>query len=1092
MAAKLKARITFISAGAGSGKTHRLTEILHAELTGGQVRPSGVIATTFTKKAATELRERVRGHLLKKSDFARANAMGQARIGTVNSVCGQLIARFAFEAGLAADQQVLDEAPAASLLDKAIDTVMDGSAMGDFLGLVRRLGLDESRNDDAIPWKKDLRSLVDQIRANDIPLARVADFAAENAQDLLSHFPKRTADDLNGLLRQTIATALPAIEAAVAKNNKKVTGTYLTLLRSVDRGLADGSLSWSEWVKLAKSAPEAGLKSEAQPIADLAARYAEHPSLHADIGAYLEQIFRLAAEALENYAKRKREQGALDFADQEHLLLTLLDNPAVSEVLDEELDLLMVDEFQDTSPIQLALFLKLARFAKRVYWVGDIKQAIYGFRGSDTELMQSILRELPKLGGTKDVLPSSWRSRPELVHLANAVFSKAFANSLPKEEIELVAQRTDQLPGAPLSNWILSGKNAGEEAAALAVGVRTLVESRYQIIEKDTIVSRDVCFADIAILSRSHTGVQRIAAALSAQGIPNATEQPGLLGTPEATLALACLRRLNDPGDTVATAEIAAMTDGIEPEIWLAHRLRYLKAGGDADSWLETETAVGSVHGLIKRIGELRQQLPLLAPREALQTVIAECNLPGITVAWSPDPEKARVRLANLEALLDLAAQYEDLCRSGQHAASISGLILWLDEIAAERKDTLARPAINAVKVMTHHAAKGLEWPVVVLMDLAADIRDRLWGVSVRPGKSFDVLSPLEDRFIRYWPWPFGMQKTVDLADKIAVTPIATAFRQAAVEEEKRLLYVSMTRARDKVVMARSSRKLSGEWLDSVESPWLLTDEASSTITLPDGTTQPSERWALAVPDNLESNVAVNSPVFWFEGTDEPQIRVPLAFNPSSATGAKAVVQEKTSIGQRINVREGTDKALLGEAIHACLALSFADTEHFIETADVERLLTQFNVADCVSAAAIVSQAKALHQWIRERWPNARLHAEYPVQCVLPSDQVLNGRADLLIETDKGWVLLDHKSSELTADHWDRLAVDYGSQLASYAGAVTLITRREVIESWIYLPVAGGAVRIGGLSLDDVTTDRKREYPKTGGQEPIAYPAGTV
>jgi ATP-dependent exoDNAse (exonuclease V) beta subunit len=1074
MAAKLKARITFISAGAGSGKTHRLTEILHAELTGGQIRPSGVIATTFTKKAATELRERVRGHLLKKGDFGRANAMGQARIGTVNSVCGQLIARFAFEAGLAAEQQVLDEAPAASLLDKAIDTVMDGSAMGDFLGLVRRLGLDESRNDDPIPWKKDLRSLVDQIRANDIPLARVAGFAAENAQDLLSHFPKRTADDLNGSLRQVIATALPAIEAAVTKSNKQNTGKYLALLRNVNRGLAGGSLPWGEWVKLAKLSPEAGLKAEAQPIADLVARYGEHPSLHADIGAYLEKIFRLAAEALENYAKRKREQGALDFADQEHLLLTLLDNPAVSEVLEEELDLLMVDEFQDTSPIQLALFLKLARFAKRVYWVGDIKQAIYGFRGSDTELMQSILRELPKLGGTKDVLPSSWRSRAELVRLTNAVFSKAFANSLPKEEVELVAQRTDQLPGAPLSNWILSGKNVDEEATALALGVRKLVESRYQIIEKDTTVSRDVCFSDIAILSRSHAGVQRIAAALSSQGMPSATEQPGLLGTPEATLALACLRRLNDPGDTVATAEIAAMTGGIEPEVWVANRLRYLKAGGDADSWLETETAAGPVHGLIERIGELRRQLPLLAPREALQTVIAECNLSAITIAWSPDPEKARVRLANLEALLDLAAQYEDLCRSGQHAATISGLILWLDEIATEQKDTLARPAINAVKVMTHHAAKGLEWPVVVLMDLAADIRDRLWGVSVRPGNRFNVLSPLDDRFIRYWPWPFGMQKTVDLADKIAATPVAAAFRHAAVEEEKRLLYVSMTRARDHIVFARSSRKLSGEWLDSVESPWLLTDEASPTITLPDGTTQSSERWTLAAPDDLESNAAVDSPVFWFQKSDSPRIEIPLAFNPSSATGANAVVQEKVSIGQRTNVREGTDKALLGEAIHACLALSFADPERLIDTADVERLLSQFDVADSVSATAIVSQTKALHQWIRERWPDARLHAEYPVQCVLPSNQVLNGRADLLIETAKGWVLLDHKSSELAADHWDRLADDYGSQLASYEGALSRVTKREVIESWIFLPVSGGAVRIGGLNLDDVMTDWKQ------------------
>jgi ATP-dependent exoDNAse (exonuclease V) beta subunit len=192
-------------------------------------------------------------------------------------------------------------------------------------------------------------------------------------------------------------------------------------------------------------------------------------------------------------------------------------------------------------------------------------------------------------------------------------------------------------------------------------------------------------------------------------------------------------------------------------------------------------------------------------------------------------------------------------------------------------------------------------------------------------------------------------------------------------------------------------------------------------------------------------------------------------------------VQEKVSIGQRTTVRDGTDKSLLGEAIHACLALSFADPGHFVETADVERLLSQFDVADCVSAEAIVVQTKALHQWIRERWPDARLHAEYPVQCVMRSQQVLNGRADLLIETGKGWVLLDHKSSELRADHWDRLADDYGSQLAAYAGAVASIIKREVVESWIFLPVAGGAIRLGALDLDDVLTDWKQQYLKVGG-----------
>lgn len=136
-------KIHFVSAGAGSGKTYRLTQILHEQLTSGAVRPSGVIATTFTKRAATELRERVRSHLLEHGDYRLANAMGQSRIGTINGVCGALVERFAFEAGLATQQQVLEEGQTRVLIKQSIDAVLDGPAIADFLRVVRRLGLDE-------------------------------------------------------------------------------------------------------------------------------------------------------------------------------------------------------------------------------------------------------------------------------------------------------------------------------------------------------------------------------------------------------------------------------------------------------------------------------------------------------------------------------------------------------------------------------------------------------------------------------------------------------------------------------------------------------------------------------------------------------------------------------------------------------------------------------------------------------------------------------------------------------------------------------------------------------------------------------------
>ena len=1050
----MKAKITFISAGAGSGKTHRLTEILHSELTDKTVRPSGVIATTFTKKAAAELRERVREHLLGHGEFALANAMGHARIGTVNSVCGQLIERFAFESGIATTQQVLEEVQSSVLLDKAIDTVLDGPAMSAFLTVVRRLGL----NDD---WKEDLQSLVNKIRSNDVPLDRVATFAQTNADELLSHFPKLTEDDLNEKLTQAITTALPEIERVAVTGGKKNTNNYLLFLRGFQRNLRGGNAPWGEWVKLSKEAPEASLRPLVEPIAALAARVAEHSGLQADIRCYLDLMFDLAGKSLQIYATTKRELGALDFTDQEHLLLKLLDHPSVAGVLGGELDLLMVDEFQDTSPIQLALFLKLAQFAKAVYWVGDIKQAIYGFRGSDTELMQAILQELPALGGTKDVLPASWRSRSELVTLVNAVFCHAFENTLPSDEVKLKPTRSDRLPGVPLANWILGGKNVDQEATALATGIIKLVESNYQVIDKGATASRNVRFGDIAILSKTHGGVKRIAAALSTQAVPSATARPGLLQTPEVTFALACLRRLNDPGDTIATAEIVSLGDCLEPEVWVADRLRFLQAGGNADYWLEIHSGCQAAHPLVARLALIRDGLSLLAPKEAMQTVIAECNLAATIVKWDSDPERTRVRLANLETLLDFASQYEDLCRSGQHAASISGLILWLGELEDTEKDMLAEPAIDAVKVMTHHAAKGLEWPVVVLTDLADTIKDRLWSVSVRSEASFDVQNPLKDRFIRYWPWPFGAQKRFSVADAIALTPMADEFRKLEIEESKRLLYVSMTRARDLMILVRSSRKLTGEWLECVDCPWLLPKEGEDDLILPGGEILKADRWTLdPVDESSLCESGEETPLRWFPADVGALPRLPLNFNPSSAERKTSLVVEKCRVGERIVVRDGTDMTILGTAIHACLALSFTDPERLLDVEEVERLLNGFGVAECISARAVFTQTKSLHDWIHERWPSATALAEYPVQSILESGQTLNGRLDLLLDTDTGWVLIDHKSTQLAADHWDPLAEEYGAQLGAYAQAIERASNRSVNEVWLYLPVAAGALRL--------------------------------
>ena len=1051
-------KIQFISAGAVSGKTYALTQILYNELTSGEVKPGGVLATTFTRKAATELRERVRSHLIRQGATVLANAMGQARIGTVNGICGALLERFAFEAGLPTEQLVMDEARARQLLHQAMDLVMEDASLAALLQVVRRLGLDVARHgNDDIPWSKALGDLANLARANAIAPEVLRTFGDINADRLLAHFPAMVGADLDAQLRAAIAGAMPAIQSGAGAT--KVTAEYLALLEDALRALDSGALPWSVWNKLATKAPAAKLKSAAQPVADVAAMLGQHPRLHADIRDYLVRIFALAADALGAYADLKKALGAVDFTDQERRLLDILDEPSVAQTLTEELDLIMVDEFQDTSPIQLALFLKLAGYAKKVVWVGDVKQAIYGFRGSDSALMKSVVDALPVLGGDKSVLPFSYRSRPALVGLVNQLFGSAFAGLAPAE-VRLDPKR-DEVPGTmAVQDWVLDGSNHDQHLEALASGVAQLMNLGTTVVDPATNVVRPLRLGDIAILAKANDTVRKIAICFRQRRIATSTAQPGLLAQPEIVLALACLRRLNDDSDTLATAEILSLADCTEPEGWLADRLTWLATGAPASQWREVDREGSQAHPIIATVSDLRAQVVLLSPSEAVAETMMRCGIVRRVIQWQQDGEQARMRLANLDQLAGLVTQYEDECTSGRQAATLSGLLLWLQDLAQQGLDAMPQLDVDAVHVMTHHGAKGLEWPVVVLCDLASDVRDRLWGIQAEPKGAFDVYRPLHDRFLRYWPWPFGQQKNVAVADEVAASPTGIKAREDAVEEHKRLLYVSMTRPRDMLILARPAKKAVGEWMSTVALDSVLPAADADSIVLADGMAVPFVRCVLSGASANLPMAASTEDLAWFDHAAALHEKIPLTVSPSGVDGVAARVSESVAIGSRMELGDVEDRSALGQAIHACLAADLVSTDCPLTVADVLAILQRMGVADAVDASAMHRQVGAVRTWLQSRWPDAKAVVELPMQQLMPGGQICAGRADLLLRTVTGWILLDHKSTQQGSAQWAALASIHAGQLAAYAQTVEAVSGLPVEQAWLVLPVAGAVLRV--------------------------------
>lgn len=1045
-------KLQFISAGAGSGKTFSLTDKLQNLLINQGVQPKGVMATTFTKLAAAELQERVRQKLIETGQTATANAMGQATIGTVNGVCGELLKRFSFEAGLSPEQKVLDERDAEQLFAQAMEAALenDVSTIQKMNTLSKRLGLEDSRSKKLV-WQKEIENIVSAARANNMQAEQFTKFSEKSAESLLSYFPQVTTRDLSAELLDHVNAALSAFDSEVDKT--KTSRDYFQFLKGAREGLINHRLTWPEWIKLSKQAPGAKSRGLVEGIQLVAGDFGKHAQLHSDIRSFIGLAFSISGKCMETFQSMKKRLGMVDFVDQENQLYQLLDHTVVQEALAEELELLMVDEFQDTSPIQLALFIKLAELADRVIWVGDVKQSIYGFRGSDPELMLSVIQYLDDKGVVPEVLPHSWRSRPELVEYINQLFVPAFDNTLQEQHVKLLPTREDRLDGPAVMHWTLQGKNKPIQVSCMASAIRKMVEDDEQnVFDKDTKAFRPTCYGDIAILCRSNANLETVAHALAALGIPANYKRAELLSTPEAVLALACLRRLADSRDTLATAEIRALFCKESPEDWLTDRIRFLQTEQPGSKWGEESLAA------LSELALQRQRLALLTPAEAFELALQVTDIRQSIVAWCSTPFEAQQRLNNVDALLAFSKEYLEHCNTQNLAATVPGLILWLNELAKKDEDWQADAHGDAITLVTHHRSKGLEWPIVIAMDLASDTRMRLWGLTVEPrAEGFQWAEPLADRSLRYWPGFFGNNsKGVAIKDAVESGVEGQEAHRRATEEDKRLLYVSLTRARDCLIFPMAAKKVTGEWMQSLGADWMLPQ--GNELELPDGTIIPSAALEIQEGDSSEGHSA--SDIYW---PDSPEPisspKYPRFFTPSKAEPLEdACIKQIIQIGERAQLLGTPEMGLLGSALHAIIATEVIGRDKSISR--VQRILNDFGVTDAIKAEDAMALAHNFIIQVETQFHPQKWHVEYPIHYSNDYGQVVKGWIDLALETESGWVIIDHKSSPLARNKWESTAVKYSGQLKLYKEALGMAGEQPVRGAWIHFAVTGGLLEV--------------------------------
>lgn len=798
-----------VVAGAGTGKTKMLAHRYLHHIDSG-LSPLQVVAVTFTEKAAAELRARVRSLARsERPDNRRALIeLEAAQISTIHALAARICREHPQAAGVPADFRVLDDFERAvwkrASLEDAL-AALPRSVLEQLPVRLLRIALAALLDDPVLAevalekGPEQWRQLLEREQTE--ALALITDDPAWRANRDLLRSLSGPPDDPAERAREACLGAMRALEARDAASALELVKTFRT-----DAGRQ------ANWPGGELPALRAALKqvkavvTEACADGPLTLAWGPADERLAAVTPALRAAFAAARDHVE---ASKRRQRVLDFPDLERHALRALEHEDVVAHYAARWRALLVDEFQDTNAVQAALLARLERAALLTI-VGDEKQAIYGFRGADVALFRRYQADIESRGGARVVLRSTFRSHAGLVDATAALFADLLGDlDQPVTAVRQAAPNS----GAHLSFHALVSDGRPNvaarrlaEAREIARLVRELIDSGHPVHDPAGGGWRPVRFGDIAILARGRAPFATYSQVLPALGVPTVDTGGGdLLQTREAKDALAALRFLADPSDDVAVAAVLR-----SPFFAVDDRALHAFASGLRDGrwWAGLERASGAAEAVGQNVA-----LPasLASARRALADVLAQrwsrppsallqaldeatgysaviANLPG-----------GRRRLSDWRAFAALVRTLE----AGQADAFTVNRSLRQLQLAGVEVPRATLQAGDAVALMTIHKSKGLEWPVVIVADLSYqgggnDPGDVVFDPEHGVGLRFGEISGDE---------PGGADPSEGSSDDGVSTLhrlLVIRRRREEARELRRLLYVALTRARDRLILTTS------------------------------------------------------------------------------------------------------------------------------------------------------------------------------------------------------------------------------------------------------------------------------------------------
>ena len=1035
---------TFISAGAGSGKTYRITTDVAKMVFDHKLNPDQVIMTTFTKAAAQELREKAKKELVNLGKHREAQQMEHALIGTVHSVANTFLTKYWYLLGIMPDAAAMEENELQMYRDHSLRGLLEPKDRSFLFKYAETYNViyDAKERKSGINyefWKADLCKVLDFIQWYGIKEDQIKD-SIETTESFIVCLDEPKDDTSLMEYAQAVIIELEDVLSNM-RQGSKVKAELERICYYKNRNLSADELDDLETIAKGRCKDSDNTKRFSECLAGtkvFTAESAKHQREYASL------IFRLACRWQKEYRQYKDEHHLIDFNDMEEMFLQLLDIKEVQRDITSRYTHLFVDEFQDSNPMQVRIFQKLSSLLNTCY-VGDKKQAIYGFRGSDTELTAAVADSI----SDTEHLEHSYRSVEPLVNFSNAIFSQVFNQMTDKEVKLFMPEKNGNY--TPVEHPLRLWPNSGDKTLALQI---------QQLILREEIAPKD-----IAVLARTNADLDRLADELRALKVPVCRESNDIKESRSGRLMKALLTLVNTPFNQLARAEVAYLTEpGYHVTRIIEDRLDYLAVEGKTPSEYLKDLPI------LKRLTQLRSfrskeeeeystnLLGYQSISSLVESLVIELDLYSLVQSW----ENAQAEETNLQVLIDLARKYEDYATKLAQPATVAGFIEFFTD---QKQDGAANE--DGVRLYTYHKSKGLEWKVVIMLSLDNDAAD---ATKIATRSMLGCHHHREQQPTAENPNPL---MTISLvrniygssdAAKAAVTsrlqqhPLWETVSAHEIGEAARLLYVGVTRAREILILAPKEKD------GAVSLSWFRSVGVNNINQLLDGS-ENQDLLGIGMPLHVE-RVDSDDTLEWPEqsmnrvhdmASDFSPLDNILFVSPSKAGTTQhdhVVINDKE---HRMHADSKGNDALMGDFIHQV----FCCCDDGITVDQIVKLRNSYGFTDknMSEPDRLLDSWKYLIDILEARYGKAiKRHHEKPFRHLDADGHIVNGYIDLIWETEDAYIVVDYKTCpgnyslvfNPVSEHY---AGRHGDQLDCYQRALEAEGNKKVAARVIYYPV---------------------------------------